>query len=47
LSETRCSKGVATFRSRDNSIEVTYQGIYETGWTNNEEPVYDKPDIDQ
>ncbi len=45
LSETNFSKGVATFRSSDNSIEVTYQGSYETGWTNNEKPVYDRPDI--
>ena len=45
LIETSYSKGVATFRSDDNSIEVTYQGIYKTGWTNHEKPVYDRPDI--
>lgn len=45
LSETTYSKGVATFRSTENSIEVTYQGIYRTGWINSENPVYDRPDI--
>ena len=39
------SKGVATFRSSDNSMEVTYQGIYKTGWFDHEEPVNDIPDI--
>lgn len=45
LSEKSYSKGVATFRSSDNSIEVTYQGIYKTGWFNQEESVNDIPDI--
>lgn len=45
LSETSHSKGSATFKSYNNSIRVTYQRIYETGWTDNLEPVYDRPDM--
>jgi hypothetical protein len=43
--ETTHTKGVATFESKDASIKVTYQRIYDTGWMDKDEPIHDKPDI--
>jgi hypothetical protein len=45
LKETTHTEGVASFRSRDGSIKVTYQRKYKTGWMDKDEPIYDKPDI--
>jgi hypothetical protein len=45
LKETTSNKGIASFRSRDGSIKVTYQRIYETGWMDKDEHIHDKPDI--
>ena len=46
LAETSHSNGVATFRSHDGSISITYQRTYESGWIDSQGPIiYDKPDI--
>ena len=42
---THTEGGIASFRSRDGSIKVTYQRSYETGWMDNDKPIQDKPDI--
>lgn len=46
LKESTHTEGVASFKTRDDSIKVTYQKIYETGWLDQDKPVsQDKPDI--
>ena len=45
LKETTHTEGIASFRSSDGSIKVTYQRIYDTGWMDKDEPIHDKPDI--
>ena len=45
LKETTHTKGIASFRSRDGSIKVTYQRIYNTGWMDKDKPIHDIPDI--
>ena len=45
LKEISHRKGVATFRTKDNTLKITYQPIYKTGWMDGDVHVQDRPDV--
>jgi hypothetical protein len=43
--EVSSSGGIATFRSVDGSVKITYQKSYDTGWMDKDKSIQDIPDV--